>query len=57
MRFSSYNILSAPLAGGGYALCNSLSGAIELISAQLYEIINQIGSKTFEPMDLGFSQD
>jgi uncharacterized protein len=57
MRFSNYNILSAPLLGGGYALCNSLSGAIELISSELYELIINIGSKNIEPAELAFSQE
>ena len=36
LRLSSYSILSARLANGGYALLNGLSGAMDIISEDLF---------------------
>ncbi len=39
MRFSSYNVLSNRLPGGGYVLLNGLTGALDLINDNLHDII------------------
>ena len=39
MRLSSYSVLSDPLPGGGYALMNGCSGAIDLISNRVADIL------------------
>ncbi len=50
MRFSSYTIISEPLPKGGYALLNGLTGAVDLVSEDIAEIIidtiNNSGQKT-----------
>lgn len=42
LRLSSYLILSDRLENGGYAALSGLSGAIELISEGLYELLHEI---------------
>lgn len=42
VRLSSYSILSEPLAGGGYALMNGLTGAIDLINDDLANLVSQV---------------
>jgi uncharacterized protein len=41
LRLSSYSILSEALPGGGYALMNSCTGAVDLLSDELAKIIKQ----------------
>lgn len=41
VRFSSYSILSERLPGGGYALLNGVSGALDLISDDIGEAIKR----------------
>lgn len=38
-RLSSYSIISEPLPGGGYALLNGLSGALDLISKEMAQFL------------------
>ena len=40
MRFSSYNILTRKLKHGGYVVLNSLSGLMDLIDEEAYELIS-----------------
>jgi hypothetical protein len=42
IKLSNYTILSEPLPGGGYALMNGLTGAIDLISNDLANRISQV---------------
>jgi len=41
MRLSSYSVLSAPLDGGGFALLNGATGAVDFISEELAQIITE----------------
>ena len=45
LRLSSYLIISDRLRNGGYALLGGLSGSIELINEDLYELITQLRNK------------
>jgi len=56
LRLSSYLILSDRLENGGYAALSSLSGAIELISEGLYELLNEIIQKG-NPHSLHIKED
>ena len=42
VRLSSYSILSEPLPGGGYALMNGCTGAVDLISVEVAQIISNV---------------
>ncbi len=44
-RLSSYAILSDPLPGGGYALLNGSTGAVDLLSDELGRIIGKVLSE------------
>jgi uncharacterized protein len=39
LRLSSYSIISEPLPGGGYAILNGLSGAVDLISKEMAQYL------------------
>ena len=45
MRFSSYNILSRQLNSGGYVLLNGLTGTLDLIDEEAYELITSNSDK------------
>lgn len=50
IRLSSYSILSDPLPGGGYALMNGLTGAIDLVSDEIARAISDFDrAPTFPP--------
>ena len=52
MRFSSYNVLSDKLPGGGYVLLNGLTGALDLIDQKFYDFISK-NSDSFDADDIG----
>lgn len=39
LRLSSYSVMSSPLPKGGYAILNGITGAIDLISEELAELL------------------
>ncbi|MBO7448746.1 MAG: 4Fe-4S cluster-binding domain-containing protein [Clostridiales bacterium] len=51
MRFSSYNIFSELIPEMGYAVLNGLSGAIDLISEELYNFMTENGTDEISELE------
>ena len=52
MRFSSYNIFTAPLSNGEHILLNGLTGLMDTIDEEAYEVVSSYAQEDFLPSEI-----
>ena len=52
MRFSSYNIFTAPLSNGEHILLNGLTGLMDMIDEEAYEVVSSYAQEESLPLEI-----